>query len=369
VNPPANTAAPIHTGDTVQEKQGGIWSKKVLVSPVSIFKKSMFLPGNKSVLRIGSDDTGSGTQSFTKGSAGAITQDFNTALFGETDSIPLVIDLHDRAKPRDAIEFITNQACPIVTRFTNDKAAAFEFKKGTGRANIIARQVQLTGGDPDANDVLVSDAQGNARWAKASVNANGVVVFSSGTSPVPAGQTCVVPPNNPTNPDPTCPTGQNWNGTQCICSNTGNTPLTPPTGNGPVATKKINTQVCTTITGVAGGTDCEDSSADPLIPPYALLEQGRASNGGPGNACVIINTVPPFDACPADDDVVGEPSITDYNTGTVYPLGSSGQAGKWQIVSSLGDSCRFNENNISNPGAPAGSTTSRSTLYTIQSNP
>jgi hypothetical protein len=194
VNPPANTAAPIHTGDIVQKKQGGIWSENILVSPVSIFNKSMFLPGNKSVLRIGSDDTGSGTQSFTKGSAGAITQDFNTALFGETDSIPLVIDLHNRAQPRDAIEFKTDQACPIVTRFTNDKAAAFEFKKGTARANIIARQVRLTGGDPDANDVLVGDADGNARWAKASVNANGVVVFSSGTSPVPAGQTCQISP-------------------------------------------------------------------------------------------------------------------------------------------------------------------------------
>lgn len=196
-NPPSNTATPIHTGSVVQEKKGGIWSKKVVASPISIFKKSIFLPGNKSALRIGSNDNATGNQTFTKGSAGAITQDLNTALFGEDDTVPLVIDLYSRPQPQDAIEFKTDLACPIVTRFTNNKAAAFEFKKEDGsRANIIARQVKLTGGDPDTNDVLVGDASGNARWAKASV-VNGQVVFSPGTSPIPAGQCATVNCNDP----------------------------------------------------------------------------------------------------------------------------------------------------------------------------
>lgn len=202
VPPPTVTPAPIHTGESVQEKKGGIWSKRVLASPIALFKKSMFLPGNKSALRIGSGNGSTGTQSFTKGSAGAITQDLNTALFNDDTTIPLVIDLQGRAKPTDAIEFKTGLACPIATRFTNDKAAAFEFRKGAGtdRANIIARQVQLTGGNPNVKDVLIGDANGNARWAKASV-VNGQVVFSSGVSPVIEGQTCVPPPPQ------TCPTG------------------------------------------------------------------------------------------------------------------------------------------------------------------
>jgi hypothetical protein len=196
VNPPATTPAPIHTGEPVQEKKGGIWSKRVLASPIALFKKNMFLPGNKSALRIGSGNGSTGTQSFTKGSAGAITQDLNTALFNDDTTIPLVIDLQGRAKPTDAIEFKTGLACPIATRFTNDKAAAFEFRKGTGtdRANLIARQVQLTGGNPDTKDVLVGDVNGNARWAKASV-VNGVVQFSNDSvSPVIEGQSCVVTP-------------------------------------------------------------------------------------------------------------------------------------------------------------------------------
>lgn len=212
VNPPATTPAPIHTGEPVQEKKGGIWSKRVLASPIALFKKNMFLPGNKSALRIGSGNGSTGTQSFTKGSAGAITQDLNTALFNDDTTIPLVIDLQGRAKPTDAIEFKTGLACPIATRFTNDKAAAFEFRKGTGtdRANLIARQVQLTGGNPDTKDVLVGDVNGNARWAKASV-VNGVVQFSNDSvSPVIEGQSCVVTP--PTQ----CPTGTTGMYPNCV---------------------------------------------------------------------------------------------------------------------------------------------------------
>ena len=189
----SNVAAPINTGENLQEKKGGIWSKKVIASPISIFKKSIFFPGKNSSLRIGSDDA-AGSETFTKGSAGAVSQSLNTAIFGEDNTVPLVIDLHGRAAPQDAIAFNTTASCSVVTRFTNDKAAAFEFKKGeNSKANIIARQVKLTGGSPDANDVLLGDAQGNARWAKATV-VNGVVKFSNGTSPVIIGQTCEVPP-------------------------------------------------------------------------------------------------------------------------------------------------------------------------------
>jgi hypothetical protein len=200
----------------------------------------MFLPGNKSALRIGSGNGSTGTQKFNKGSADAITQDLNTALFNNDTTIPLVIDLQGRAKPTDAIQFKTGLACPIATRFTNDKAAAFEFRKGTGtdRSNLIAHQVQLTGGKPNKNDVLVGDANGNARWAKASV-VNGVVQFSADSvSPVIEGQECI--------PSQSCPTGTT--GTYPNC-----TPNPVVTCNDPSAINYNESGMCTYVQNMCGG--------------------------------------------------------------------------------------------------------------------
>lgn len=168
---------PVHTAIGLQIKKAGIWSKTRIGAPIGFFKKSIFLPGTNSKLRIGS-------------ASGAVN--LNSALFGDNSSEPLVIDLQNRSDLQNGTRFINGDQCSVATRLVNDKAAAFEFRTGANPGNIIARQVQLTGGDPDVGEVLVSDANGNARWAKATVSGGQVVFDNDSTSPVPAGQ-CIAP--------------------------------------------------------------------------------------------------------------------------------------------------------------------------------
>jgi hypothetical protein len=188
----AQSNAPVHTGQALQEKLGGLFSQKIFVAPIGFFKKSFFLPGNNSSLKIGSQDIAGGTQNFNDGTSGAIAQNINTALFNDNHTEPIVIDLYGRSG--QGIAFLqTDNQCSVATRLVAHDVNAFEFKNNTERAHIIARQVQLTGNDPQPNKVLVSDSVGNTRWASASV-VNGQVVFSSGTSVV---ESCIIPPPDP----------------------------------------------------------------------------------------------------------------------------------------------------------------------------
>jgi hypothetical protein len=284
----SNIATPIHTGENLQEKKGGIWSKKVIASPISIFKKGIFFPGKNSSLRIGSDDS-AGSETFIKGSAGAVSQSLNTAIFGDDNTVPLVIDLHGRTAPQDAIAFNTTASCSVVTRFTNDKAAAFEFKKGeNSKANIIARQVKLTSGNPDTNDVLLGDAQGNARWAKATV-VNGVVQFTTGSSPVIIGQTCTVPVVD-------------------VCPNIEGDQENTPAGmiidvSGSCVTPAVIVDLCTDIAGT--------QETVPL----------GMTKDTPGNTPGNCMTPPPVDVCP---NIAGDQE--DVPVG--YEL-NAGQCGRW----------------------------------------
>lgn len=103
--------------------------------------------------------------------------------------------MQGRSAQTDATKFINGGQCTIATRLSTSGSPAYEFKTGNNLGNVIARQVQLTGGDPAKDKVLVSDKEGNARWAKATVS-NGSVVFDTNISPVPAGQCSPVAPKD-----------------------------------------------------------------------------------------------------------------------------------------------------------------------------
>lgn len=170
--------AAINTGAFDQIKTGGIFSQKTLVSPLSFFKK-VFLPGNSATVRVGS--------------SGASGVDFGT--FGDpnyqawtTKTVPLTIDLNARAQRTNAIEFKSGQVCSMVTRLINTNAPAFEFWNDTKntQADLIAKQVKLTGGNPGPGKILVSvDANGRGVWATPKLASNGKdITFDYSDSPV-----------------------------------------------------------------------------------------------------------------------------------------------------------------------------------------
>lgn len=171
------TDLPIFTGSALQEKKGSFLSQKHIGAPVGFFKKSIYLPGSDARLRIGSSDN---------------ALSINPALFGDDSTEPVVIDMQNRSATRDATKFINGGLCAVATRLVTTGSQAYEFKTGNNLGNVIARQVQLTGGDPDAGEVLVSDSSGNARWAKAEVSGGQIVFSNNSVSPVPAGQ-CITP--------------------------------------------------------------------------------------------------------------------------------------------------------------------------------
>ena len=238
---------PIWTGSQVQEKDGGFLSKKHIGAPVGLFKKGIYLPGSNAKLRIGSAD-------------GAIS--LNPALFGDTSTEPVVIDMQKRTAPTDGTKFINGGQCTIATRLTTTGSQAYEFKTGNNLGNVIARQVQLTGGKPAANKILVSDTAGNATWAKAKVE-NGQVVFTTDEpSPVPAGQ-CAVPPVD-------------------LCPNIAGTQTTVPAGmaldtNGNCVTPPV-VDLCTNIAG------------NQTTVPVGMVKDTPGDT--PGNC-----TIPPVDLC------------------------------------------------------------------------
>ena len=152
--PGGNVPAPINTGEFNQIKDGGIFSKKFFVAPRGFFTK-VFAPGTTSRIRVGS---GSDTD------LGLEMADLDTS------SIPVGIDLAGRGNA-NAVEFFSDKTaqCADQRKVTliADSAPAFHFfsRKANTNADIIARQVQLTGGSPAAGKILTStDASGNAAW-------------------------------------------------------------------------------------------------------------------------------------------------------------------------------------------------------------
>lgn len=164
---------------TAPDAKGWIIAEDTLVSPWS-FSIKTFLPGTESQMKIGSPD-GTGLAQFTDA------------------TFPLTIDLAGRGtapspKGRDAIELLanTNYCNTQTTIRTNTPGIQFWSTKNgsTGdNADLVARQVQLNGGNPAKDKVLIStDAAGNATWAKVKVT-NGVISYTDyTTSPAAVGQ-------------------------------------------------------------------------------------------------------------------------------------------------------------------------------------
>lgn len=155
--------------------KGWMIAEDTLVSPWS-FSAKTFLPGTTSQMKIGSNSS-------------SLAQ-FTDATF------PLTIELAGRgtapaATGRDAIEFLadTNYCNTQTTVRTNTPGIQFWSTKNDDNADLIARQVQLNGGNPAANKVLIStDAAGNATWARVTVS-NGVISYTDySTSPAAIGQ-------------------------------------------------------------------------------------------------------------------------------------------------------------------------------------
>jgi len=199
VPPVNNVPAVINTGAADQTKTGGIFSEKFMISDLGFFKK-MLLPGNESWMRIGDPTTTISTMANIPDGLG---------------TIPLTVDLTGRSVQskgstdgQNAIAFISGSpaSCPTAaTTIINDKASAFEFTSSTpynatGHADLIARQMQLTGGAPAADSVLASvDTNGNAVWAKLVVQGGVLKVVNNNgqtISPVTSDASCTPPSNS-----------------------------------------------------------------------------------------------------------------------------------------------------------------------------
>ncbi len=163
-------------------KPGYAVAEKAFISPWSFFT-SAFLPGNTSQVKIGGGDD-------------ATTDIFNAAR------TPFTIDLAGRGTGnnsvpgRRVIDIRTDASMcyPNATIRTNTPAIELLNSKTGDNADVIVRGIQLSGGNPAPGKILVStDANGNAVWGTPTLS-GGQIVFTYGTSPVPAGQ-CVTPQN------------------------------------------------------------------------------------------------------------------------------------------------------------------------------
>jgi hypothetical protein len=185
---------PVHTGGFDQAKQGSFVARflkaglKVLPDNIPILngfiiadqvlsaKEGYFwkivLPGANAQLRVGT-------------SGGNL---FNAAF---SNPATVTVDLSGRTS-RDAVALLADPSiCTESVTMIASNTAAFHFwSTGNGdSADIIGRQVRLSGGNPGPGKMLIStDNQGNATWGTVRVNASGEPVYSYGSSPVPVGQ-------------------------------------------------------------------------------------------------------------------------------------------------------------------------------------
>ncbi len=203
--PGATGPSPIDTGATTQIKQGNFWARSLkagfnqvraelpailsgfiiadtrAVAPYGYFITAV-LPGNSgqflSQLRLGSP----------------VNNLFN-AVF--TNRAPATLDLVGRGsagsqKSRDAVAFLADPAVCTehVNMITNTPAFHFWSDYNSDSADILARQIQLSGGNPGAGKVLLSvDNQGNATWGTVIVDSLGNPQYQKSSSIVATGQT------------------------------------------------------------------------------------------------------------------------------------------------------------------------------------
>lgn len=240
VNPPATGVVRVPANDTAQGvfaalnttvfpqiKKGGLIisdENKYLVSPLSFFKK-VLLPEEDTSVYVG----GVGTADPTFATA---------ANFPEDRSVPLTINMSGRSS-EGAIKYIADtDACAGPTKIITDSSAFQFWNDGKNdHADILAKGIRLTGGNPAAGKILISvDRDGRAVWATPRLAANGVdILFDTDTSPV---GTC-----NPVAPIAGCtdPTATNYNPNatvnngSCIqpvdlCTNIAGTQTTVPAG-------------------------------------------------------------------------------------------------------------------------------------------
>jgi hypothetical protein len=187
----------INTGIENQAKQGQLMSDKYMASELGFFKK-MLLPGSDSWLNIGGPFNAAG----------------NDAISGITSAggtVPLVVHLNNRIQKtekgingQDAVKFISpGGQCQPNIALVNNKASAFELVStgnSGGNADIIARQLQLTGGQPGTNKVLAAvDTSGNAVWATMTLENNAIVIKDINGQLISAGTS-----SSPVSSDPLC---------------------------------------------------------------------------------------------------------------------------------------------------------------------
>lgn len=92
---------------------------------------------------------------------------------------------------KDKVQLLADgQFCNTQTMITTDTPAIqFWSSSANKNANITARGIQLSGGNPQPGMVLIStDAQGNATWGTPVLNTDGTITFTHAASPVVAGQ-------------------------------------------------------------------------------------------------------------------------------------------------------------------------------------
>lgn len=186
VNPPATGQVRSPDNDTAQGvagsinltsfdqvKKGGIIldgdTDTKWVSPLSFFKK-VLLPGADTSVYIG----GSGTADPTF-----------LSQFPGTRAVPLTINMTGR--PVNAIKYLTNVSCPQPTKLITDSSAYQFWNEAAGEnADVLAKGIRLSGGNPAPGKILISvDNNGRAVWATPKLAANGRdIVFDTTVSPV-----------------------------------------------------------------------------------------------------------------------------------------------------------------------------------------
>ena len=207
--PKGEANAPVHIGTALQAKSGQFWARiiksglavplpssaqsiigffaadEALVSPQGFFTR-ILLPGNQSFLRVGTTTNSLYDSSISTG-------------------VPLTVDLSGRVaggspNSRDALAIMAGSGVctPHVNFITNTPALRLVSNVNNGgNADILARQIQLSGGSPAAGKVLVSfDSQGNAVWGIPKMvksGSNWVLSFDYNESPVVAGQNICKP--------------------------------------------------------------------------------------------------------------------------------------------------------------------------------
>ena len=168
---------------------GMVLAKTLLASDKGLFTDQILIPGTTGQMKIG---TGAGY---------TLTQPL---IDSSAYPRPLTLDLTGAASNKAAELRIDNTlACmDNATILSNTSAQQYwstvniaaDGSQGDN-ADLLARQVRLTGGNPQPGKILIAtNANGDAVWATPKLNPDGTISFDTTTSPVTSGQSCGVPP-------------------------------------------------------------------------------------------------------------------------------------------------------------------------------